>query len=260
MEILRHGSEGTGVRRWQEFLTGSGFLAGPVDGVFGPQTHEATVKFQHKAGLKADGIVGPQTYGVALQRGFDVGFSDPTGGTSGIDWPPKPSFRPLISNGERAEIFGRFEYEAKGPNDDGIKILGGWNRENIKRVTIPQLAGLKGAPKNGRIYMHRHVADQTAELFDAWERHGLIGLVKTWQGSFVPRFVRGSRQTLSNHAWGTAFDINYSWNKLGHVPAARGEPGSVRELVPIANDYGFYWGGHFSRRDGMHFEVARVIN
>lgn len=75
----------------------------------------------------------------------------------------------------------------------------------------------------------------------------------------MPRFVRGSRTTLSNHSWGTAFDINYAWNCLGALPALRGEKGSVRELVPIAHRHGFYWGGHFSRRDGMHFEVARVL-
>ena len=34
--------------------------------------------------------------------------------------------------------------------------------------------------------------------------------------------------------------------------------GSVRQLVPIANELGFYWGGHFNRRDGMHFEMARI--
>jgi len=28
--------------------------------------------------------------------------------------------------------------------------------------------------------------------------------------------------------------------------------------VPIAHDHGFYWGGHFSRSDGMHFEVAKL--
>ena len=71
--------------------------------------------------------------------------------------------------------------------------------------------------------------------------------------------MRGSRTTLSNYAWGTAFDINVPWNARGTVPALCGEKGSVRELVAIANEHGFYWGGHFSRRDGMHFEVARVL-
>jgi hypothetical protein len=66
---------------------------------------------------------------------------------------------------------------------------------------------------------------------------------------------------LSNHAFGSAFDINAKWNPLGHTPALVGKEGAVRKLVPIANDYGFYWGGHFtSRKDGMHFEVAKILD
>ncbi|HBA39063.1 MAG TPA: hypothetical protein DCZ05_04785 [Deltaproteobacteria bacterium] len=34
---------------------------------------------------------------------------------------------------------------------------------------------------------------------------------------------------------------------------------SVHQLVQIAHRHSFYWGGHFSRRDGMHFEVARIV-
>lgn len=48
-----------------------------------------------------------------------------------------------------------------------------------------------------------------------------------------------------------------AYNPLGARPALVGQKGSVRELVPIANKWGFYWGGHYSgRKDGMHFEVA----
>ena len=49
-------------------------------------------------------------------------------------------------------------------------------------------------------------------------------------------------------------------NGLGKKPAMIGEIGCVRELVPIANECGFYWGGHFDKRkDGMHFEIAKII-
>jgi hypothetical protein len=65
---------------------------------------------------------------------------------------------------------------------------------------------------------------------------------------------------LSNHAWGTAFDINVQWNGLGITPAFRNEAGSVRDLVEIAYQNGFYWGGWFkSRQDGMHFEVYKIV-
>ena len=68
--------------------------------------------------------------------------------------------------------------------------------------------------------------------------------------------MRGSTTTLSNHSFGSAFDINVAWNERGHRPALVGEKGSVRELVPITHQWGFWWGGHFSTPDGMHFEVA----
>ena len=97
-------------------------------------------------------------------------------------------------------------------------------------------------------------------LVARWEERGLIRLVLSWEGMYAPRYERGSSTRLSCHAWGAGFDINAEWNALGHVPALRPERGSVRELVPDANELGFYWGGHFLRRsDGMHFEVARPL-
>ncbi len=260
MQILRRGSEGDEVRRWQTFLLGQGMLDGPVDGIFGPGTEKATRRFQRRARLEVDGTVGPLTLAAALQRQFDAGFSDPQGGTSGSDWPPRPIFAALASNAEREVVFGRFDYERISADRDDIRILGDWQQRNIRRVTIPQLRGVKGAPASGRIALHRLVVEQTRALFDAWEEAGLLRVLLTWEGSFVPRFIRGSSQTLSSHAWGTAFDVNYAWNKLGVLPALRSRKGSVRELVPLANEYGFYWGGHFlGRADGMHFEVARVL-
>jgi predicted lactoylglutathione lyase len=50
--------------------------------------------------------------------------------------------------------------------------------------------------------------------------------------------------------------VNEPFNKFGSMPALVGQRGSVRKLVSIANEHGFYWGGHFSNPDGMHFEVA----
>lgn len=258
MQILRRGSDGEEVRRWQRFLTGQGLLESGADGVFGPFTEKATKVFQRRAKLDADGVVGPATYAAALQRGFDPGFVDPQGGEAGADWPARPDFAPLVSNEERGRLFGKFRHEPVGPDTDDVRILGDWRRKNVLPVVVPALRGVKGAPATGRIWVHRLVVDQVRGLFAAWEQAGLADRLLTWGGSFAPRFVRGSRTTLSNHAWGTAFDVNVEWNRLGTVPALRGEKGSLRELVPLANAHGFYWGGHFSRRDGMHFEVARL--
>lgn len=251
MQTLRRGSEGEGVRRWQTFLCGRQLLD-DVDGLFGPITGAATRRFQEAHELRADEIVGAQTYAAAQRLGF------PGAAAADDGWPPRPPFAPLLGNAERTAIFGRFRYERIAGSGGVVNILDGWANEHIVGVTIPQLQAVAGAPLGGRVWAHRLIAAQLTALFHAWEVAGLLPLVKSWHGSFVPRFVRGSASTLSNHAWGTAFDINAPWNPLGAVPARRGTEGSVRELVPLAHHHGFFWGGHFSRHDGMHFEVAEI--
>jgi peptidoglycan hydrolase-like protein with peptidoglycan-binding domain len=129
MRILRRGSEGDDVRRWQHFLLGQNLLEGGVDGRFGPLTEKATRTFQQRNGLEV-----------------------------------------------------------------------GWEAENMVPVTLPQLRGVAGAPESGRIRVHKLAAKQFGELFAAWERDGLSSLVRSWAGSFVPRYVRGSSTNLSNHA------------------------------------------------------------
>jgi hypothetical protein len=173
-------------------------------------------------------------------------------------------------------VFGAFAFRsAPHPSDpEAVAITDGWDKANIRMFEIPQLCGVTGAPKSGLVPFHRLAGPVFVDFFAEVERAGLLHHVRTWHGSWVPRFIRGSRSVLSNHAYGTACDINYRWNPLGATPTLRGREGSVRELVPIANELGIYWGGHFSvdafgrpvvgadgsgpRVDGCHFEIARL--
>lgn len=103
---------------------------------------------------------------------------------------------------------------------------------------------------------HRLAAPHIQRLFQAWEEAGLLHLVLTYSGGYAARFISRT-QTPSNHAFGAAFDINEEWNGQPRTPTATGRRGSIRELVPIANSLGFYWGGHYRNRpDGMHFELV----
>ncbi len=267
MKTLREGSRGAEVRRWQLFLIGQDFSPGPADGEFGGNTARATAGFQARYRLVADGVAGLKTVGQAMVLGFDSGLvkaekiasvshqNDP-------NWPPRPAFAPLTSTASRQKLFGKFRFEAEpvAGNRENIRILGDWEERDIIRVEVPQLRGVPGAPASATVRFHRAAAPQLQALWRAWEEAGLLPLVKSWDGSFVPRFVRGSRATLSNHCFGGAFDINASFNALGTRPALVGRAGSVRLLVPIANELGFFWGGHYAgRSDGMHFEVARLV-
>ncbi|KAA9340325.1 M15 family metallopeptidase [Adhaeribacter soli] len=254
MKTLRIGDSGDEVRQWQYFLTGQELYAGVVDGLFGEGTKAASMAFQKRHGLQPDGIVGNKTIGIAMSLGMEV-VPDEHVGKESPSWPPRPAFPPLMSNGHRESLFGRFNYRHRPlpANRENIEVLDGWANANIIKVPIPQLNRVKGSPT---VYFHRLAANQLARLWDDWERAGLMHHVLTWEGAYMPRFVRGNNKTLSNHAFGSAFDINYAWNTLGTMPALVGQKGSVRELVAIANENGFYWGGHFNRSDGMHFEVA----
>ena len=178
-------------------------------------------------------------------------------------WPPKPTnIRPYTS-AERKAKFGDFQYESDpGSYDgDGIKVLNGWDSKNVVMVDIPQLSGLKHA----KVQFNKQGATQLQELWKAWEDAKLLDRVISFDGSYAARFIRHTEDSnprpVSNHAWGTAFDINADQNSFGSEPALVGHKGSVRELVEIANEHGFYWGGHFSgHKDGMHFELGKMIS
>lgn len=251
---------GDDVAAWESFLRGRDLYDEESDGLFDEALEAATRAFQVKAKLDADGVVGRVTMATAMKAGFDP-MNDESDDRGGPNWPPRSDLRPVVGNEARMEVFGRFQFRpSPSPgNPEGIVIVDGWQVQNIVRVPIPQLSGILGAGNAANFYFHKLAARQVQALFAAWEKAGLRDRVRSWAGSWVPRFVRGSRTNLSNHSWGTAFDINAAWNPLGSQPALLGKPGCVRELVPIANKLGWYWGGHFTRPDGMHFELAKPM-
>lgn len=254
MRILRLGVSGPDVEKWQHFLVGQGYNVGEVDGSFGGKTDAATKQFQRDRGLDPDGVVGRDTLSLAISMGYGD-LADEDESEASQNWPPKPSFGPIWDK----SVFGQLAFKAapQPGNPEAIVITNNWAKDNIVQVEIPQLKGVHGAPTSCKIAFHKAGAEQLKAMWKAWEEAGLLPLVLGYAGSWVPRFIRGSRSVLSNHAYGTAFDINVPWNMLGTQPALVGQKGSVRKLVPIANDHGFYWGGHFpGRPDGMHFEVA----
>ena len=254
MKLLKIGVTGNDVRSWQTFLTGLHFYQGVINGIFDEATKAASILFQAANNLQPDGVVGNKSIGAAMLQGFGVITDTGTEKTS-ENWPGKPKFESLVSNAEREKVFGKFAYRSKpvSGNPENIEVTDNWAKTNIVKVDIPQLIKIKGS---SGVSFHKLAAPQLKKMWSDWEKAGLLHNVLTFDGSYVPRFVRGSRKTLSNHAFGSAFDINVAWNGLGAVPALLGQKGCVRELVKIANDNGFYWGGHFKRLDGMHFEVA----
>ena len=75
--------------------------------------------------------------------------------------------------------------------------------------------------------------------------------LKTWDGCFNVRRKRGLK-SLSLHSWGIAIDVNAAWNGLGK------EPTLSKEFVQCFIDAGFDWGGTWTRKDGMHFQLKTI--
>lgn len=266
MRTLRLGMSGDDVTGWQNFLVGKFHENIVVNGNFDALTVSATIDFQSKSGLTPDGSVGPMTVARALQIGYPaISDDDP----NGPNWPIRPPILSSLSDAQRGSIFGDFSFvSAPMPdNREAIKITDGWDKTNIVVATIPQLQNIVGAPHSGHVNCHKLVANQLVALFKAWDDAGLIDRIITWNGCWVPRFKRGSLTSLSNHSWGTAFDINAQWNSLGSTPAKLHETGCTRELVDIAVQHGFFWGAWFgmidgkygNRCDAMHFECFKLI-
>ena len=78
---LQNGITGDDVKSVQERLAAFGYDVGPVDGVFGPRTEAAVLKFQTDHGLYVDGIIGNISIGVINSiddgTGADTSSLDP---------------------------------------------------------------------------------------------------------------------------------------------------------------------------------------
>lgn len=87
--ILRRGSTGPEVTRWQTFLEEQSFGESegfsPVDGIFGELTENGTKGFQEREEITVDGIVGPETFGAASAYGYEP--PPPTATAGGVVTP-----------------------------------------------------------------------------------------------------------------------------------------------------------------------------
>lgn len=273
LRVGSHNNDGL-VLAVEEFLRDEGYYWVEADGVFDENTKEAVSLFQSKNGLGIDGTIGRYTWGEILKHGFHAVELEES-----ENWPARPVDYTHIPYDEREDYFGHIEFVEAGTksNPEAIRVTNSWVTDNIITAQISQLKKIPGmvwqgrvegkGPQGGRIQLHREAVAPTQALWDAWEYAGLLGRVETWAGMSCRRFVRGSRTTLSNHSYGTAFDINAPWNGLRKTPALKGQKGCVRELVEAAmavevDGWGWWWGGWgwaptYTKLDGMHFELCR---
>jgi hypothetical protein len=271
------------VQRWQYFLLRQGFTAvGAIDADFGLNTETATKFFQVKHGLTASGKVNDTTLTTAETLGYTIQPDDYYTKRAGPGFPKKPTGLASPDNASRNKDFTCFKFIqrplAMRPDKEAIVQKGScdgkepdWVNAHIVSIEMPQLKFARGF--TGRVRCHSKAAPILEALFKQWEEDDLLHLIMTYEGCFVPRYKRkqappgtgghGDRKSsdvneLSNHSFGSAFDINFIDNQLDTEPALCGARGSTRELVASANALGIFWGGHFGTQDGMHFEISKA--
>ena len=272
------------VQRWQYFLLKQNVpQVGIIDAQFGAKLEDATKIFQIQHNLKPTGRLDQPTLATAPAANYTVLSDAYYDDKKKSSFPPEPGGLSSPSNADRNAALGCFTFKQlplsnRGDKDEVVPLkscdgkVTDWRRTNIVDIEVPQLRFAAGY--RGRMTCHRLVAPHVTALFAEWEKQDLLHLIRTYNGSYNPRYKRGKSPSpnghgvkssdqvsaLSNHAFGSAFDINEPDNPYGHEPTLCPQRGCTRELVKAANALGFYWGGHFSsvdNKDGMHFEFAQ---
>lgn len=101
-----------------------------------------------------------------------------------------------------------------------------------------------------KIYCNKDIQDPLVSALVMIKANGLLGELKTFDGCFSIRSIRGEPGLLSAHGYGIAIDINAAANPLG------GPSTLSPELVKCFTLNRFTWGGTFSRCDPMHFTLG----
>ena len=102
-----------------------------------------------------------------------------------------------------------------------------------------------------KLYCNKQIVAPLIQAFTNLIDRGVVNELKTWDGCFNVRRKRGLK-SLSLHSWGIAIDVNAAWNGLGKDPVLS------KEFVKCFTDAGFDWGGTWTRKDGMHFQLKTI--
>ena len=114
---------------------------------------------------------------------------------------------------------------------------------------VPKELEIGVLPK--RLYCNKDMILPLTKAFKNLISTGCVKELKTWDGCFNIRKKRGLA-SMSLHSWGIAIDVNAAWNGLNK------EPQLSKEFVNCFTLAGFDWGGTWTRKDGMHFQLKTI--
>ena len=139
-----------------------------------------------------------------------------------------------------------------GPIVDGV-----WALESKHCISVAIPSPYNRWTKNamtGRVwtsvYCNRDIVKPLLTALASLTACGRALELKTFDGCFNIRSIRGEPLLQSAHSWAVAVDFNAPFNPLGG-------PNSLSpEFVRCFTEQGFTWGGNFAREDSQHFSIA----
>lgn len=102
-----------------------------------------------------------------------------------------------------------------------------------------------------RIYCNKDMVKPLEQAFKNLIQRNHVSELKTYDGCFNIRKKRGLN-SMSLHSWAIAIDVNAFENGLGQTPKLS------QGFVKCFTDAGFDWGGTWTRKDGMHFQLSKI--
>ena len=123
------------------------------------------------------------------------------------------------------------------------------SNKNLVLWDVPTELEIGVIPK--RIYCNKDLIEPLSKAFKALVDTGAVKELKTWDGCFNIRKKRGL-SSMSLHSWGIAIDVNAFENGLNQTPKLSAG------FVKCFTDNGFEWGGTWTRKDGMHFQLSKI--
>ena len=114
---------------------------------------------------------------------------------------------------------------------------------------VANVKGMDGNPCK-RIYMNKDMVKPFEDALKNISDRKLEDELKTFDGCFNIRMIRGTTDKPSTHTYGVGIDLNAGENPLGHQGLF------TEELGKCFEDAGFTWGRRWKRQDSMHFEFS----
>lgn len=227
--------------RYQQHLKDMGLYGGRIDGLYGPQTKLAVMKFQRMHGLEADGIIGRLT-----KEEFESELQSIPDRNDEIQ---DDYYKPYSTwPKENTDSLTRF-YGEVGTNQVRIgvpyKMVLAWDTDQVvtsimcnKKVSESLFAVLENIKKE---YSYDEIVHHGFNLFG---------------GCLNVRKIRGGNR-WSTHAWGIAVDFDPARNRLrwrkDRAYLARPE---CKKFLESFRREGWYSLGVERNYDWMHFQAA----